>query len=229
MVEEYEFPESIAKKMNYCGYIMQSPALRAREAVRRELGVDPDKKFVVVTAGGGGDGYDVMKTYLRTCKALLGGRNADPERAFQSLLVLGPDMPPHRRERLMNRAKQTPGIVKVFEFSTEMFNYMNAADLVVCMGGYNTMCEILTLEKQAIVVPRVAPVNEQWIRARRMQALGLVDVIHPQELTPEEMGTKLMQGLFEVSDRPATGDLLDTEGLPRISRLVAEEIRGRQA
>ena len=129
----------------------------------------------------------------------------------------------------MNRAKQTPGVVKVLEFSTEMFNYMNAADLVVCMGGYNTMCEILTLEKQAIVVPRVAPVNEQWIRARRMQALGLVDVIHPEELTPEEMGTKLMQGLFEHSERPATGDLLDTEGLPRISRFVADEIRGRLA
>lgn len=129
----------------------------------------------------------------------------------------------------MHRANQTPGVVKVFEFSTEMFNYMNAADLVVCMGGYNTMCEILSLEKQAIVVPRVNPVNEQWIRARRMQALGLVDVIHPEELTPEEMGTKIQQGLFDAPDRPDLGTLLDREGLPTISRIVADEIRGRFA
>jgi predicted glycosyltransferase len=228
MVAEYEFPESIAKKMNYCGYIMQSPALRDVQTVRRELGLDPAKKFVLVTAGGGGDGYDVMKTYLRACKNL-SGDDANPERTFESLLVLGPDMPPHRQERLRNRAKQTPGIVKIIEFSTDMFNYMNAADLVVCMGGYNTMCEILSLEKQAIVVPRVAPVNEQWIRARRMQALGLVDVIHPDELTPEEMATKLMHGLFEAPARPLTGDMLDTEGLPAISRFVEDEIRGRFA
>ena len=228
MVEEYDFPESIAKKMNYCGYIMQSPALRDPLAVRRELGVDPDKKFVLVTAGGGGDGYDVMKTYLRSCKNLLND-DADPQRKFESVLVLGPDMPAHRQERLRNRAKVTPGIAKVLEFSTDMFNYMNAADLVVCMGGYNTMCEILSLEKQAIVVPRVAPVNEQWIRARRMQALGLVDVIHPDELTPEEMGSKVIHGLYDAPERPLTGDILDTEGLPAISRFVEDEIRGRYA
>ena len=228
MVEEYNFPESIAKKMNYCGYIMQSPALRDPAAVRLELGISPEKKFVLVTAGGGGDGFEVMKTYLRSCKTLLGDRT-DPERQFESLLVLGPDMPAHRQERLRNRAKQTPGTIKIIEFSTDMFNYMNAADLVVCMGGYNTMCEILSLEKQAIVVPRVAPVNEQWIRARRMQALGLVDVIHPDELTAEEMASKIMHGLFEAPERPRTSEILDTQGLPAISRFVEDEIRGRSA
>ena len=229
MVEEYDFPESIAQKLNYCGYIMQSPALRDPEAVRRELGIDPDKKFVLVTAGGGGDGYDVMKTFLKTSKNLLGAATSGSDRSFQSLLVLGPDMPKHRQERLMMRAKQTPGVVKVLEFSTEMFNYMNAADLVVCMGGYNTVCEILSLEKPAIVVPRVAPVNEQWIRARRMHALGLVDVLHPEELTPEELGAKIMRGLFEAQPRPKTADVIERDGLPRISQIVAEQIRGRMA
>jgi predicted glycosyltransferase len=62
-----------------------------------------------------------------------------------------------------------------------------------------------------------------------MQALGLVDVIHPDELTPEEMATKLMHGLFEAPARPLTGDMLDTEGLPAISRFVEDEIRGRFA
>src|SRR5262245_54927098 len=33
LVSEYGFPESIGRKLNYCGYIMQSPALRDKEEV----------------------------------------------------------------------------------------------------------------------------------------------------------------------------------------------------
>jgi hypothetical protein len=43
------------------------------------------------------------------------------------------------------------------------------------------------------------------------------------------MSTKLMHGLFEAPARPLTGDMLDTEGLPAISRFVEDEIRGRFA
>ena len=62
-----------------------------------------------------------------------------------------------------------------------------------------------------------------------MQALGLVDVIHPDELTPEEMGTKVMNGLFEAPERPTTKEILDVHGLTKISDFVHDEIRGRSA
>ena len=45
------------------------------------------------------------------------------------------------------------------------------------MGGYNTFCEILSLDKQALIVPRQAPRLEQTIRARRAQDLGLVQML----------------------------------------------------
>ena len=40
------------------------------------------------------------------------------------------------------------------------------AKAVVAMGGYNTYCEILSFDKPALIVPRVAPREEQLIRAR---------------------------------------------------------------
>lgn len=229
MVAEYGFPESIARKLNYCGYIMQSPALRDRDEVRRELGIGTGK-FVLVTAGGGGDGYNLMKTYLRGLRHIAARNQDDPERAVHSVMILGPDMPLHKKERLLQKTGTAPGIVKVMDFSTEILNYMNAADLVVSMGGYNTVCEILTLEKRAIVVPRVRPVTEQWIRTRRMQDLGLVDMIHPEKLTPENLSRKVVQVLFE-KETPASAawQVLDTQGLPSISRIVAAEVRSRMA
>jgi predicted glycosyltransferase len=61
------------------------------------------------------------------------------------------------------------------------------------MGGYNTICELLTLGKRAIVIPRINPVQEQWIRAERMAQLGLLRAIHPDKLT----SVNLMQAIDE--------------------------------
>jgi len=230
LVAEYGFPDSIARKLNYCGYIMQSPTLRDKQEVRGELGLDSGK-FVLVTAGGGGDGYDLMKTYLKSIRSLNGHGNGSEESTVHSVLVLGPDMPAHKKDRLLRKTHSAPGVVKIMEFSTEMLNYMNAADLIVSMGGYNTVCEILSLEKRAIVIPRVRPVNEQCIRTQRLQDLGLIEMIHPDALTPEVLSQKITHLLFEAGAAPRglAWKVLDTQGLPRISRLMAAEVIARTA
>ena len=178
---------------------------------------------MLVTAGGGGDGYDLMKAYLRSLRCLAKRNGNGPPAPIHSVVVLGPEMPTRKKERLLQRVTAAPGVVKILDFSTEILNYMNAADLVVSMGGYNTVCEILTLEKRAIVVPRVRPVTEQWIRTRRMQALGLIDSIHPEKLTPEHLADKITSALFDADRRrkrsPTT---CVVDGLPRISRFVAD-------
>jgi predicted glycosyltransferase len=182
-----------------------------------------------VTAGGGGDGYDLMKAYLKSLR-LLHARNQEHDGGpIHSVLILGPEMPIHKKERLLQKVGPAPGVVKVMDFSTEILNYMNAADLVVSMGGYNTMCEILTLEKRAIVVPRVRPVTEQWIRTRRLQALGLVEMLHPEKLTPENLTRKVLEQLSDGAGATpeSAWKVLDTNGLPSISRIVAAEVRAR--
>ncbi len=50
------------------------------------------------------------------------------------------------------------------------------------MAGYNTFCEILSLDKRAILVPRVKPRLEQFMRAQRAAALGLVRTLDPQDV-----------------------------------------------
>ena len=45
------------------------------------------------------------------------------------------------------------------------------------MGGYNTFCEILSFGKPALIVPRTAPRQEQFLRAERASRLGLVRML----------------------------------------------------
>ena len=51
--------------------------------------------------------------------------------------------------------------MSVQDFSDDMMSLMAAADVVLAMGGYNTVCELLTLRKRALLVPRVKPGVEQ--------------------------------------------------------------------
>ena len=235
VVKEYGFSEAMAAKLSYCGYLLHNPEPRPAADVRRELGVGQGK-LVLVTAGGGGDGYDLMKTYLKSIRDLSGAENGKGKGngngnghgngngngapPVHSLLVLGPEMKPLRKQRLMAKAAVTPGVTRVLEFSTEISSYMNAADLVVSMGGYNTTCEILALQKRAIVVPRVHPVQEQWIRAQRLQDLGLIEMLDPRNLNSEALGAKITAAL---TDTPARGRVcpvvLSVQGLPPISSL----------
>ena len=85
--------------------------------------------------------------------------------------------------------------------------------------GYNTVCEVLSFAKPALIVPRVRPRCEQLIRAERLRALGLVDVLHPQDLSPGALSAWLARGRTEVR---RAREHIDFNGLSRIPRLLAE-------
>src|SRR3712207_9415316 len=65
----------------------------------------------------------------------------------------------------------------VLEFVPEPALLLARADFVVAMGGYNTVCEALSFEKRALIVPRVTPRREQMVRAERLRDRGLIDVL----------------------------------------------------
>lgn len=216
---EYGFPPAVARKTEYCGYLERQPGLRSRREVRRELGAGR-QPLVLVTAGGGADGMLLMTTYLQG----LAGAGRAP--AFRTLMVSGPELSPGERARLKKQAARCQ-CVEIRDFSDDIMSYMDAADAVIAMGGYNTVCELLTLGKRAIIVPRVTPVLEQWIRAERLDAMGLATAVHPANLTPAGLMEKLAEALqagdckAEIRGRIAmdglqriTARLLDTPALP---------------
>lgn len=81
-------------------------------------------------------------------------------------VVLGPYMPAKKRRKLISKSAGIPHL-ELIEFDNRMEELIAGARGVVAMGGYNTYCEILSFDKPALIVPRVAPRQEQLIRARR--------------------------------------------------------------
>jgi predicted glycosyltransferase len=129
-------------------------------------------------------------------------------------------MPDAQRQELMTRARNIEHVA-IEEFTNDMMSYMAAADLIVSMGGYNTVCEILTLKKRAIIVPRVQPVQEQLIRVQRMSRLGLLRYIHPDELSPAALMHDISQELQASNVHNRALYNIDMNGLPRIAKLLS--------
>ena len=190
-VVEYDISETISRKMHFTGYIPRKiPGKDAVNKVKKEIGLKDSEKLVVVTTGGGGDGYRVMDTYLGTLESLSG---TPP---FKSVLITGPFMPKKERRDVFKRARRLG--VRTYHFYRQMEKIFAAADIVVSMGGYNTLCEILGQGTLSLVIPRETPRKEQIIRARAFARQNLVDYIPWGEFTTE----RLRQKLFALLENP---------------------------
>jgi len=178
-VQEYDIPAHIATKMHFTGYIpRQIPRAQHRPRIRRGMSIAPGEKFVLVTAGGGGDGHKVVDTYLTMLETL-------PHPPFKTMIVTGPMLAENLYDQLAARARKLK--VRICKFYRKMEKAILAADCVVSMGGYNTMCEIVGAARPSLIIPRSVPREEQLIRARLFAARGLLEYIPWETVEPAPM------------------------------------------
>ncbi|SLM28041.1 Glycosyltransferase 28 domain protein [Desulfamplus magnetovallimortis] len=196
--KEYEMQDSIREKMHFTGYIpRREPEQREIIKERKSNGIKVDDKLVVVTTGGGGDGSAVIEAYLGMIRKLKHDLNG--EIPFQSIVITGPFMSSSKRKLFFRQARELG--IKAFHFYRQMEKLMAGADVVVTMGGYNTLCELMTLKIPGLVIPRETPRLEQLIRAQRFHSFGYIDYIRWNELTPESLAIKI----FALLENPLAG------------------------
>jgi predicted glycosyltransferase len=206
LAEQAALPARTAAKLRYVGYLRRQPGPTSPEQLRGELHVS-EGRFVLVAVGGGADGYDVLRVALEaSC--------LDAEaRALDWVLVGGPLMPAADRERL-KRAVRPHTRVRVLDSVADLTGYIAAADVVVSRGGYNAVCEILSFDRPAVLVPRVTfgveENLEQLIRAEAFARRGHVRMIHPARMTPAGLLTAVIELLRQP---PQPKRALDMDGL----------------
>jgi predicted glycosyltransferase len=208
-IHEYGLTHAVEDKIRFTGYLGRSVIRRPKEVVRRALGLSSER-LVVAHAGGGGDGAEFIEAFLRSVDHLPSD--------VHSLVVTGPLMSPEDQANLRRLAH--PSRVTLVDCQDDLAGSIAAADASVSMGGYNTVCETLSVGTPALVVPRAAPRNEQYIRAQRMASRGLLSLMHPAAVTPKALASAvrnlLSTGLIGVK-RPVSLD-----GGPRAAHLLTE-------
>lgn len=200
LASEYGFAAEIRAKSCYTGYL--DPQLSSGGTSRpARHGAD-----LLCVVGGGQDGFSVARSFAEA---------AFPDRA-QGLIVTGPFMSRAERDTLAAIAASRRELT-VKEFVFDPTSLLRRARSIVAMGGYNTVSEILSLEKNVLLVPRGKPRMEQLIRARRLKALGLVDYIPDDELNAGAISRWLHQPGHPTKAREA----IDFNGLERVVEQVS--------
>ncbi len=216
LAQVYRFPAETRRKLHYCGYID-----RARPQFMLDCANDGSgAKRVLVHAGGGQDGIELIDAAIRAL-ALAG-----EGRGFDCRIVGGPELDEANRARLSAGARKLAR-TEWIDFTDAMGQEIAAADLIVSMGGYNSICEILSYRKRAIIVPRSTPVREQRIRAEAMSRLGLLAMIPLEDLDPAQLLGKIEHELDLANVCAADMARLQFDGLANICDFLLPDASGR--
>jgi predicted glycosyltransferase len=206
--ESSGFPR-ITVPVHYTGYLDE----RARLALTTDHGPTPAAwpgRLALCVVGRGHDAEALAQAFLE----------AELPPHCTGLVVTGTTIEEATLRRLRRRARRRPHM-NLLERVPDPAPLIRHAERVVAMGGYHTMCEVLSFERHALIVPRfrTAPEHEQWIRATRMRDLGLVDVLDPRQVSPSALSDWLSR---ELGPPPESRRLIDFGGLTRIPKLLGE-------
>ena len=214
-VRQHAFPEAVARKTVFCGYLDALPTCDSPEAAvlgghASETGVDGAGPRVLVLPGWGADGSRLIETYLQGLLQL-------PRRcALRTTVVLGPVMAADRRAALLERFGRLPD-VSFLDAVPGIERRYAEADIVVSTAGYDRVCELLSFGQRAVLVPRADAGGDELMRARRFADLGYFDVVAPDQLDPTRLITTVTGALGRHA---AVAPPVDMGGLGRVVERV---------
>jgi predicted glycosyltransferase len=208
LAREYGFSPASRRRVACTGYVCTGERSRYGHRLRGELlGSERDRRSLVVAmAGGGADAYPLMSAVVDAVPAV------HAQHPCLIVLIAGPFMPVEQRREIQARARGLP--IRVRVTVSDALSYLEAADLVIAMAGYNTTMEILRSGVGSILVPRRGPSAEQRIRAHLFAQRGWIHTIDPDELDAELLAKRIISQL----DRPPA--TLDPDAAPNLDGLA---------
>jgi predicted glycosyltransferase len=200
--------------VDYTGYVVQRIAESG--PVSPEL---PREPFLLVTIGSGRyrNGHKLIEAVLHAAHLL----------DHRIVIFGGPFIPDEVFERLRGIAEAQPN-VQFERYTPGLLPYFERAELSISMGGYNTVMNILTTRSRAIVFPYTPNEDqEQYMRAEKLHALGVIEMIHPDDLEPR----RLAGIVGTVLGRAPAQQNLRLDGADQSARVVADllHLRARRA
>jgi len=218
--ETFSSVGELKAEIKYTGYVAQTsddnPADSNGDDISLETSGDP---LILVSIGGGRVGYELLACAIEASAIVA------QTRPHRMLVFTGPYLPEAQYDQLERRAEFNPNVT-LRRYTSRFMSYMEKADLSVSMAGYNTCMNLLTARISALVLPFTGgDNNEQSIRARKLEELGVVTVIHPQELQPARLAENIIRRL---QSKPPQS-VLDLRGVENTAAYLRELVERRDA
>lgn len=207
--EYFPWIKDILIPIVYTGYVSEKP--------NGVIDGKPDgsiDKFVLVSAGGGVDGYDLVVPCIEAWKLLHKQGKVD---GWKMVIFPGPFINDGQYKTLERMCEMGPFYIK--RYTPDFLQWMQAANFVISRAGYNTCVNILETGTPALLVPSLLS-EDQDIRASRLSDLELGKKINPIDLTAGRVADSIMPHLshqksltYEINLNGAEQTLAFIDGL----------------
>jgi predicted glycosyltransferase len=196
------------RHFDFSGYITgfdPEPLVAGREALRRELGYEPDERVVIVTVGGSGVGESLLRRVI----------DAYPEAArrvngLRMIAVAGPRIDP--------AALGAPAGVEVRPFVPDLYRHLVACDLAVVQGGLTTTMELAAAGRPFLYFPLANHFEQRRHVRHRLDRYRAGRFMEFDEALPDTIGA----AIAEEIDRPVASRPVERDGAARAAALIAE-------
>lgn len=212
LAETFSRVEELHCPVHYTGYVVQ-PQPETNPTI-----VD-DRPLILVSVGGGRFGHELLDCVAKAAPLLA---NQLPHRIQ---MFTGPFMPEDKFAELQTIAQDNPNL-SIDRFTPNLLTYMQQADLSISMSGYNTTMNVLTTGVRAMILPFTGNDDqEQTIRAAKLEQLGVVEMIRPEDLQPDRFAQKVIASL----QKQPNAIRFDFNGVAKTASLLNDLIAEKQA
>ena len=180
--EHFPWVEDIEIPIEYTGYVSE----KLKSEQRRD---GLPKRFVLVSAGGGAEAYELIVPCIEAWKLLL---EQGITQGREMVIFTGPFVKDDQFESLKQMCDGGP--FQLSRFASDFLSWMHASDFSISRAGYNTCMNVLETGTPALLVPSV-PMGDQVFRAEKLSELGLADVIASTDLSPDMVADVIAKGL----------------------------------
>lgn len=181
--ESFSLVDYIKCKKAYTGYVVQN----TKNHLSPTIDIDSQKKMIVVSIGGGESGYELIDSTIEASRII---KSIMPHEVH---IFTGLHTTENKFLSLQNSAKDAKNIF-VKRYDTRFINYLDKACLSISKCGYNTTMNILSTGIKSIIYASGSNTNpEQLIRAKKLENMGIVDLIDLDDLNPIVFAEKIIK------------------------------------
>jgi predicted glycosyltransferase len=209
--ENFSRPQTLTCEVKYTGYVVQSlpeTTTVVDEDIESLSSKDP---IILVSIGGGKMGHELIESVIKTAPVL---QKYLPHKIH---IFTGPLMPDEKFAQLQNLAADQPNI-NIRKFTTQLLAHMKKASLSISMGGYNTTMNVLKTGVRSMIYPANKD-REQAIRAEKLEELGMLEVIRPDDLEPARFAEKIIASLSKEPIGNAL-EILELQGAEKTAKFL---------
>ncbi len=191
----------------FSGYVTgfdPAPLVEGREALRAELGYQPDQRVVIVTVGGSGVGEALLRRVIAAYPDAARRVNG-----LRMIAVAGPRIDP--------ASLDAPAGVEVRAFVPDLFRHLAACDLAVVQGGLTTTMELAATRRPFLYFPLRDHFEQNRHVRHRLERYGAGRCMDYAASPPEVIA----EAIAAEIDRPVSVNPVARDGAARAAALIA--------